>query len=182
MVDVKQTNAKWAETINLKLAALDKFQGQTGWFENFKYEDGTPVAYVAAINEYGVPERSLPARPFMRPTASKKKTEWAETAATLSKRMVDGTLQPRDVYDLLGAKAATDIVKTIDSITAPPLSPITLGARKYRSEGKEVTGATIGEIARKIKDGTLDVSGVPNKPLIDTNLMRNSIENIVEEV
>ena len=39
---------------NLKaMLAINKMQTKVGWGESAKYEDGTPVAYVAAIQEYG---------------------------------------------------------------------------------------------------------------------------------
>lgn len=83
---------------------------------------------------------------------------------------------------LLTIKAEGDVAKTIESITSPPLSQITLGARKYRAEGKKVTGATIGEIARLLDEKKLDVSGVPNKPLDDTHAMLEHLTHVVEKV
>ena len=82
--------------------------------------------------------------------------------------------------EILCLKAEGDVAAKIASITSPPLSPITLGARKYRQQGKTVTGATIGEIARKLKDGTLDISGVSDKPLVDSSLMINTLTSTVE--
>ena len=45
---------------------------EAGFFSTAKYQDGTPVAYVAAIQEYGYPEGrySLAARSCGRPLAS----------------------------------------------------------------------------------------------------------------
>lgn len=182
MAEITQSNPNWANQINLQLAALEKVQGKVGWFESAKYEDGTPVAYVATIQEFGAPERSIPARPFMRPTQAEKSNEWRETAAALAKKMVVGVIEAADVMEMLTMKAESDVSKTIASIDSPPLSKITLGARKYRQDGKKVTGATIGEIARKIKEGTLDVSGVSTKPLNDTGYMISTLTHTVESV
>lgn len=182
MAEITESNPKGLSAINLALKSLESVQGKVGWFEGAKYQDGTPVAYVAAIQEFGVPERSLPARPFMRPTIQEHETEWKDTAAALAGKMVEGVISAEDVMGLLTIKAEADVAKTIEGITAPPLSKITLGARKYRAEGKKVTGATIGEIARLIKEGKLDVSGVPDKPLDDTHTMLENLTHVVEKV
>jgi hypothetical protein len=172
---VKESNPNWAKDLMMNIDALDNMEVKVGWFESAQYPDGTPVAYAAAINEYGSPKNSIPARPFMRPTASENETKWKETAAKIATRILEGKMTAEQGAENIGAQVKGDILDKMASITAPPLSPITLGARKYRREGKEVTGATIGEIARKLKDGTLDISGVPNKPLYDTGVMINTL-------
>lgn len=175
MADKIRDNPKAFATLNQKLEQLAGIEAKVGWFESAVYPGGRPIAAVAAGNELGIPSRSIPARPFMRPTASEKRQEWASDAAMLSNQVLHGNLSAFDAMDALASKAEGDIAKTIRSITSPPLSPITLGARKYRDEGKTVTGATIGEIARKLKDGTLDISGVRDKPLVDSSDMINHL-------
>ncbi len=46
------------------LSAADKSDLQVGWFESAKYDDGTPVAGVAAIQEFGSAKNRIPPRPF----------------------------------------------------------------------------------------------------------------------
>lgn len=181
MVDMKESNPAGLQAINLALKAMDSVVGKVGWFPGAVYEDGTSVAYVATIQEFGVPEKSIPARPFMRPTIQEHTNEWRDTATTLAGKMVKGVITAEDVMGLLTIKAEADVAKTIESITSPPLSKITLGARKYRREGKSVTGKTIGEIARLIDEGKLDVSGVPDKPLDDTGFMLSTLTHTVEK-
>jgi hypothetical protein len=157
------------------VAGFKGLEVKVGWFAKSAYPDGRPVAAVAAGNELGIASRSIPPRPFMRPTANDKQNEWREKAAVLAARVLEGKMEPFVAFDTLGQIAQNDIYNTITQITTPPLSKITLGARKYRQEGKKVTGATIGEIARKLKDGTLDVSGVSDKPLEDSFRMLNTL-------
>lgn len=47
-----------------------------GWFPSAQYEDGTSVAYVAAIQEFGAPEVKIPPRPFMQPSIQTHMPEW----------------------------------------------------------------------------------------------------------
>ena len=180
MADVKRDNPNAFKTLADALGALDGVQARVGWFEDAAYPDGTPVAYVAAIQELGSPKNSIPPRSFMRSTAMEKDGEWRDVAATVSKRVLEGKMTPHDAMDVLALKAEGDIAHKISTITQPPLSKITLGARKYRAMGKKVTGATIGEIAGKLADGTLDVSGVSDKPLVDSAIMVNSLTHVTE--
>lgn len=172
--------SKAMEGLLSHIKELDGYQTKVGWFETAHYEDGTPVAYVAAIQELGSESRRIPPRPFMRPTIAEQQKKWAETAAIAARRILAGKATGAQMMDLIGAQAEGDVAKTIESITEPSLSPITLGARKYRHEGKKVTGATIGEIAARLKAGTLDISGVPTKPLDDTHLLLSTLTHITE--
>ena len=181
MAEVTRENPNAFKTLADALGAMDGVTGKVGWFAGAAYPDGTPVAYVASIQEFGVPSQNIPSRSFMRSTALEKDGEWREIANTLSARVLAGKMTPAQAMEILTLQAEGDIAAKIASIQAPPLSPITLGARKYRSQGKKVTGATIGEIARKLKEGKLDVSGVSTKPLVDTAVLVNTISHVVAD-
>jgi len=166
-----------------RLDGLGNIESKVGWLsDGLTYPDGTPTAYVAAIQEYGSPANSIPARPFMRPTATEQETKWADIAAKGAVRVIEGKSTGFKVLDTIAQVAEADVVDKIESITQPPLSPITLGARKYRKEGKKVTGATIGEIAGLLKEGKLDISGVSTKPLDETHHLINAITHVTETI
>jgi len=162
------------------LKAMDGITGKVGWFENSSYPDGTPVAYIASIQELGSPSQNIPSRSFFRSTALEKNQQWHELAASISAKVLKKEITPEQGMEMLCLQAEGDVAGKIATITAPPLSPITLGARKYRQMGKKVTGRTIGEIARKLKEGTLDVSGVSTKPLVDSAVMVNTLTSVIE--
>lgn len=181
MPEIKRGDGKGFRILIKALDSLDGLHGAAGWFEKSAYPDGRPVAAVAAGNEFGIASRSIPPRPFMRPTVAEKKSQWRQVAAGLAKRVLAGQMTAYDAMDTLGGVIEGDISKTIASVTQPPLSQITLGARKYREQGKKVTGATIGEIARKLAEGKLDVSGVSDKPLVDTSVMIDTLTHVTEK-
>jgi hypothetical protein len=163
---VKVTRVKSDAGKNLTVA-LDNLQGKVGkvgWFEGSKYPDkkSTPVAYVAAIHEYGYPAKNIPARPFMRPTIIAKQNEWRQVAARGAKSILKGHGNVADVMEAVGAKAAGDIRKTITQIYSPPLKPATIAARLRNRANKK----TVGRL---------------NKPLIDTKEMYNTLTNTVED-
>lgn len=142
---------------------LDGYEAKTGWFESSVYPTGTPVAYVAAIQEYGYAPGGIPPRPFMRPTIDHERAKWRALMLSGSKAILAGNETAYSVLNKISALAAGDVAKTIASITSPPLKPATIAAR-----------------ARKRKDRT--VTATLSKPLVDTALMINSITNVVEKV
>ena len=164
-----------------QLKAVGKKQARVGWLDSNKYENGMKVSTIMAQNEYGNPNISIPARPFMRPTIAEKSSSWAALAAVLTENLAAGKITATDFMEALGEQAEADIVETIAKVTQPPLSPITIGARKYRKDGKKVTGRTIGEIARKLAEGKLSLAGISTKPLNDTGYAIATLTHIVED-
>lgn len=53
-MSVRRSNPSGFKILTDRVAGIGKKVAKTGWFESAKYEDGTPVAYIASIHEYGV--------------------------------------------------------------------------------------------------------------------------------
>lgn len=134
------------------LRELDGVQAKTGWFETAKYKDGTPVALVAAIHEFGAPGAGIPARPFMRPTVAEKREAWMRNLEAGATEVLRGNMSASAVLEAVAMRAAGDISKAISRVTSPPLSPITI-----KRKGSA-------------------------KPLVETGLLRQSVTGIVERV
>lgn len=100
---------------------------------------------------------NIPARPFMRPTISEKKGEWAKRG----KQVLRNGGSVEDMLNLVGGKAASDIVETISKIETPSLQKSTIKARerKYKSKSSES----------------------PTKPLVDSKLLKSSISHVVTD-
>ena len=133
---------------------LENKQVKAGFLESSVYPDGQSVAYVAAINEYGCPEKNIPARPFMRPTIAEKKGEWVGIVNGLIKQGMQTGVMP-DVLETVGLAMQGDIVQAIADIETPPLSSSTLASRRSRGNGS-------------------------TKPLNDTGYMIASVQSIVD--
>ena len=170
--------------IKTKLDKVPKeFNGkvaQIGFPKGIAYEDGTSVAYVAAIQEYGAPSRSIPPRPFIQPTIKAEKDKWVKIIEKYIPQVVLGKTTAFDALDLVGRVAVADIQETIAHVYSPALSPITVLLRKWRKEGRTITGKTVGEAANAIKEGAS--IGSDNKPLNDTGYMQASVTNAVNKV
>ncbi|MDE2100257.1 MAG: hypothetical protein KGL39_23605 [Patescibacteria group bacterium] len=177
----KQPNG--LKDITVALAALEGYESKVGWFENNKYPDGTQVAYVAQIQEFGA--GPIPPRPFMRPTAVKQKAKWLQIMSEGAKAVLHGKLTAKQVFERVGLQSSADIAKTIASITSPPLSPITieLRAMKKKNPGLKITGKLVGEVAAKVREpGYTPPTGVSTKPLNDTGVMLATLHNVTERV
>ena len=62
---------------------FENMVAQVGIPSGIQYEDGTDVAFVAAIHEFGAPAANIPARPFIMPTVAEQKDQWTNTALQL---------------------------------------------------------------------------------------------------
>lgn len=167
---------------------LAKKQLKVGFFEHSKYPDGTPIAYVAAIQELG--HGPIPPRPFMRPTMAEHRQEYSQLIGRAAKAAVNGSITVTNGLNQIGAKVAGDVQMTIRSVQTPPLSMVTLLMRKRRKqEGFKAGGKAVGQAYRDAnftgprskKDKTLDISGVSTKPLVDEGLMLQSVTFAVED-
>lgn len=108
-----------------------------------KYPDGTDVIDVAVWNNYGTDK--IPERPFMDVGGRNAVRQTQDLRKKLIGKILTEETTPEDALDLVGAKAAAIVKKTIQSWAEPPNSPET--------------------IARKKSD----------HPLVDTGLMTQSI-------
>jgi hypothetical protein len=180
---VTRSNPKAFETLELKLKELAGIETKVGWFPSAAYADGTKIAYTMSVQEYGY--GPIPPRPFFRPTMATEKNAWRQYAAQGAKAVLNGTLSAYDVMDGLGEMAQEDVKETINQITQPPLSPITLELRamKHRDPSLKVTGKIVGEVAAKVhQPGYQLASGTPTKPLIDTKLAITTLTHTTETV
>lgn len=131
-----------------------------GWFESSNYPDGTPVAYVAAIQNYGSPAQNIPPRPFMENTEDAKRGEWNELLAEAAEAIINDEVGVIEALDKIGFKAEGDIAETISQIIAPPLKSATVAARLR----KRANRTHVGNLT---------------KPLIDTGLMFATLTHVV---
>jgi hypothetical protein len=160
MAKVRRVRGDGYAKLEAIIANSGKAQGKSGWFESAQYADGTPVAYVAAIHEYGYEAGGIPPRPFMRSTIAEKQGEWKVLAQNAAKQIAAGRMSSVEYVGLLAATATGHVQKKIGSITAPPLKLATVQARARRR-----------------------ASGVASdKPLVDTAIMLQTMTSIAEGV
>lgn len=128
-------------------------QMKVGFISGATYPDGTPVSQVAFDNEYGVPTKRQPPRPFFRNAIADQADNWR---AAIGRGILAG-LPVNQVLEQVGALAASDVYTSITLLVDPPISART--ARERRERGNMST-----------------------KPLEDTKVMINSISYEVKDL
>ena len=98
---------------------------KVGFFSTAKYEDGTPVAAVAAWNEFGT--ETIPERPFFRRAIAEMEggiSKIVKAGIDTKKMVVDDRLADR-----VGAYAQGQIQESITALKEPPNAPSTVRAK-----------------------------------------------------
>jgi len=151
-----------------------------GFPSDAKYPDGTSVAMVAAIHNFGAPAAGIPPRPFFSRMIEEHKAEWGPKLGHAIK-----TLQwsGKQALGALGEDIAGDLRESILNGGWQDLSEITLMLRTMRSDdqGLKVTGKTVGQAAALIAAGAKHKrTKTGSAPLIDTGYMLNSISYTID--
>ena len=116
-----------------------------GFFEGRSYPDknSTPVALVAAIQNFGAPSKGIPPRPFMSNAVRNNSDSWGPM---LGKILPAVDFDASVALGQMGEVIAGEIRKSVDETNDPPLAKATIAAKGF------------------------------SKPLIDSGLLRRSIE------
>lgn len=153
---VKRVEGPGKAAMRATIEQLKSLQVKVGFFEQSVYEDGTPIAYVGAIQELGYAAGGIPARPYLRPALQKGQ----RGNAVLFGRAIQNGFNGKSVeegLELLGTKVEGDVKTAIRNVLQPPLQDSTIRARARRhSHGK-----------------------ASSKPLIDTGQMLRAVEGRV---
>ncbi len=171
---------------------LSDFEIQAGWFENSKYDADTPIAGIAAVQNYGAqinqsvtPKQRaylhyagihlkketsnlniiIPARPFM--DNAKKRIQGAEGKEVLMREMLrvfEGWQTMLIACDRLAKWAQGVIQEEIIKMNTPPLKRTTVRARekRYTSRAKKANPKTAA------------------KPLVDLGIMLDAVQGKAE--
>jgi hypothetical protein len=170
---------KGGDKLRAKLAEIakqieGKHELRVGFLEGATYPDeaGTPVATVAWWLNYGT--KTAPPRPFFTNMVKTKSDKWGDELAIILQQNdfdVDAALH------VMGERISDQLREAIVELDAPALSPITLMLRKMRIDDPHliVTGATVGEAARRVAAGESS-SPASTKVGVYTGHMRNSID------
>lgn len=113
--------------------------------------DGTPLPMVAAVHEFGLPEKGIPERSFLRSSVRENKQKYIKLNGINLLRVLRGQITMNHALGLLGDIAAGDARKKIKSGPFAPIEPQTIARR----------------------------TGKSTKPLIDTGQLLQSLTYVV---
>ena len=153
MLNVK-INIRIKDKNLFKRLSKQKAGVEVGWFEDQKYEaidkpfysnvakpDGKPrrysaskekyVATVAMANEYGVPEKKIPPRPFMKRTVEGNSRKWKK----FIKNDIANSKKPdlQNTLNKLTTKVINDIQTTINELMYPPNAESTIRKKGFNN-------------------------------------------------
>ena len=117
-----------------------------GFLENATYPGGTPVAMIAAIQNWGAPAAGIPPRPFFSNMIALKSPEWpAAIGGLLVAENYDG---PR-VLALVGEAVAGQLRQSIRDTNEPALAASTI-RRKGHSKPLVDTGHLLNSVSYEV--------------------------------
>jgi hypothetical protein len=110
-------------------------------------EGNVDTIALAVIHEFGVPQRRIPARPFLRSTFDAKKSAWNSLLSRMALGVVRGKLTVEQALGLLGQRAAADVkLRITTGSNFVPNAPMTI-ARKGSSRPLVDTGRLVASIS-----------------------------------
>lgn len=137
-VKFKKDTKKW-EKMKQRLLKTQPRQIDVGWFSEARYPDGTPVAWIAMLNEYGYMTSGKyqgyhPPRPFFRSflkefvmnTVLMNSNIAPKVAAVAEGRMTWAALH-RDI----GQQLVDWVRKKILETNSPPNTPLTISLKGF---------------------------------------------------
>ncbi|MBI4449043.1 hypothetical protein HY641_03390 [Candidatus Woesearchaeota archaeon] len=110
------------------------------------------IAQVAVENEYGVPEKNIPSRPFMRQALDKNENKLHERIKQYAKDIYGGLIGTHKAMALLGSEHKGDIEKEIRTGDFKPNAPLTI-AIKGSSRPLIDTGQMVQSVQFEIGKG-----------------------------
>lgn len=135
-----------------------KTQVNVGFLEGATYPDGTSVATVAAINNFGAPEAGIPARPFFSNMIAENSGEWADKFATVLKSCNYDTDQ---ALELMGNGMMGQLIESIVNTKSPPNADVTNLLKQRFPTGEGVTFADVQQARHDVAAGITAPAGKP---------------------
>lgn len=116
-----------------------------------KDSDEITNAELGVIHEFGVPERGIPERSFMRSTASEESNNLGQLSKQVLNESLAGNISPYDAYATIGAYFQGKIVEKITDGEFEPNNEKTV---KHKGSSKPLidTGQLRGAITYEVRE------------------------------
>jgi len=138
-------------------------------------DSGITNAAILYIQENGMPEQNIPARPSLGPAIAKNQDVIEQALANIARRVLAGNPGAVEAgYHVLGGKMAAAVKNEINEGIPPPLAESTL--RQRARKGSKGAKAEL-ERRRKGEPAGTDLA----KPLVFTGELRNSINYAIRQ-
>lgn len=118
-------------------------------------EDGTPVAMIAAVHEFGSPSQEIPERPFLRITPVKHREKYVRLNRINLVKMLRGQTTVENALGQLGEMAKGDVQQEIRNGNFAPLKAETI-RRKGSSRPLIDSGQMVQSVSWELGDKSND--------------------------
>ena len=145
---------------------------RVGFLEGATYPDGTPVAMVATLNNYGAPDAGIPARPFFSNMVADSSPGWSDQFAAVLEASDNDTSK---ALALMGEGMAGQLREAIVDGAGPANSPVTDLLKQRFPMG----GQTFGDVMQARHDVAAGESAPAGKVLVWTGHMLSSVDKEV---
>ncbi len=122
---------------------------RVGFLENATYPDGTPVAMVAAIQEFGAPSRNIPPRPYFRGMIAAKSEGWGDA---LAQNLKSHDYDVEAALSLVGEGIKGQLQQSIVDFVSPALASATVAA-KGNDKPLVDTGTMLNAVDYDVSEG-----------------------------
>ncbi len=126
MVGLKGGDKLEAALLKMSAAVKKAAVLRVGFMGNATEADGTPVALVAAMNEFG--HGNVPPRPFFRRTIKKRSDAWGHN---LGVALVKTDFDAKKALTMLGVGVKDDVQDGIRELVSPPLAESTVKRKGF---------------------------------------------------
>lgn len=132
-------NTKEWDRIKARLMQTSPRQIDVGWFDEAKYPDGTPVAWIAMLNEYGFMTTGKyqgyhPPRPFFRSFLKDYITNNILVHSNIAPKVAavaEGKLSWAALHNQIGQQLVEWVKKKILETTNPHNTPLTISIKGF---------------------------------------------------
>jgi hypothetical protein len=104
---------------------------RVGFLEGATYPDGTPVALIAAVHNFGAPAAGIPPRPFFSNMVADKGGTWAPILANALKKW---DYDSEAALTLLGEHVRDQVQQSIRDFVGVPLKPTTIQRKGFSKQ------------------------------------------------
>lgn len=146
---------------------------RVGYMGAATYPDGTSVALVAAVNEFGSPSKGIPPRPSFRNMITKNSPGWA---ATLGKALTHYDWDAAQALDAMGEVMMGQLQESILETNEPPNAPVTNLLKQRFPMG----GQSFADVLQARYDVAHGETAPAGKPLVQSGNMLNSVTKAVK--
>ena len=164
-----------AKLRDIEAKAKKKQSVKVGFLSKATYPNGTKVAYVAAIQNYGAPAAGIPPRPFFTQMLNDRSSKWGDTMGKLIKK---NNYNVKLTLEMMGIGIRDQLIQYIDNTRSPADSMVTNLLKRRFPMGDHAVSDVWQAFDDVYKKG---MSAPATKPLVWTGLMRQSVDWEIKE-